>query len=55
MREKAPDSKESMEIGRDWDTTWKNKWPQESDAPGFKDTMKSFFQVGNARLHTTCL
>ena len=45
LREKAPDSKETMEIGRDWDPTWKNKWPQESDVPGFKDTMKAFFQV----------
>jgi hypothetical protein len=34
-----------MEIGRDWDTTWKNKWPQESDAPKFKQTMLQFFQV----------
>lgn len=23
MRESAPDAKESMEIGRDWDPTWK--------------------------------
>ena len=45
LRAKAPDSKETMEIGRDWDTTWKNKWPQESDAPKFKQTMLQFFQV----------
>ena len=42
---KSPDMKESMEIGRDWDKTWRNHWPQESDAPGFKQTMLDFFQV----------
>lgn len=45
LRDKAPDFKESMEIGRDWDSTWKNKWPQETDAPKFKQTMLDFFQV----------
>ena len=55
MREKTPDSKETMEIGRDWDPTRKNKWPQESDVPGFEDTMKAFFQVGDARLCITNL
>ncbi|KZT43064.1 Clavaminate synthase-like protein [Sistotremastrum suecicum HHB10207 ss-3] len=45
LRAKAPDSKESMEIGRDWDATWKNQWPQEKDVPGFKSTMLSFFQT----------
>ncbi|KAJ3822517.1 hypothetical protein F5878DRAFT_629272 [Lentinula raphanica] len=45
LREKAPDFKESMEIGRDWDSEWKNQWPQESDAPGFKRTMLDFFQT----------
>ncbi|GBE79949.1 UPF0676 protein [Sparassis crispa] len=45
LREKAPDFKESMEIGRDWDKTWKNQWPQESDAPRFKETMLQFFQT----------
>lgn len=48
LRASAPDTKESMEIGRDWDKTWKNRWPQEQDAPGFKQTMLQFFQV---RLH----
>ncbi|KAH9943282.1 Clavaminate synthase-like protein [Epithele typhae] len=45
LREKAPDYKESMEIGRDWDATYKNYWPQEADAPGFKSTMLNFFQT----------
>ncbi|KAF8591483.1 Clavaminate synthase-like protein [Ramaria rubella] len=54
MRKKAPDFKESMEIGRDWDTTWKNKWPQESAAPGFKETMKAFFQICHD-LHTSVM
>ena len=45
LREKAPDFKETMEIGRDWDAAWKNKWPQEKDCPAFKDTMLRFFQV----------
>ncbi len=45
LRNKNPDTKETMEIGRDWDKTWRNYWPQESDAPGFKQTMLDFFQV----------
>ncbi|KIK67822.1 hypothetical protein GYMLUDRAFT_36601 [Collybiopsis luxurians FD-317 M1] len=45
LREKAPDFKESMEIGRDWDSVWKNMWPQESIVPGFKTTMLDFFQT----------
>lgn len=45
MRAKAPDSKETMEIGRDWDSTWENKWPKEQDCPGFKETMLQFFQT----------
>ncbi|KAJ7498662.1 hypothetical protein FB451DRAFT_1016350 [Mycena latifolia] len=44
LREKAPDCKETMEIGRDWDSVWKNQWPQEADAPEFKQTMLGFFQ-----------
>lgn len=47
LRASAPDYKESMEIGRDWDTTWKNMWPQESDVPGFKNFMLEFYQVGS--------
>lgn len=43
LRAKAPDYKESMEIGRDWDKTWRNQWPQESDAPRFKQTMLDFY------------
>ncbi|GJJ07522.1 hypothetical protein Clacol_001724 [Clathrus columnatus] len=54
LRSKAPDSKESMEIGRDWDINYKNKWPSESDVPGFKDFMKDFFQTCHD-LHTTVL
>jgi hypothetical protein len=45
LREKAPDNKETMEIGRDWDSVWKNQWPQENAVPGFKQTMLNFFQV----------
>ncbi|KAK7060420.1 hypothetical protein VNI00_001185 [Paramarasmius palmivorus] len=45
LRAKAPDYKESMEIGRDWDSEWKNMWPQESDAPGFKKTILDFYQT----------
>ncbi|KAE9410018.1 Clavaminate synthase-like protein [Gymnopus androsaceus JB14] len=51
LREKAPDFKESMEIGRDWDSHWKNQWPEEADAPGFKQTMLDFFQTCH-NLHT---
>lgn len=32
----VPDFKESIEIGREDDATWKNEWPSESDLPGFK-------------------
>ncbi|KAG8901880.1 hypothetical protein FRB99_005020 [Tulasnella sp. 403] len=45
LRAKAPDFKESMEIGRDWDATWKNQWPEASDVPGFKPTFLDFFQT----------
>ncbi|KAG6335108.1 hypothetical protein ID866_3977 [Astraeus odoratus] len=45
LRKTAPDTKETMEIGRDWDPVWKNKWPKESDLPGFKSTMLQFFQT----------
>ncbi|CAL1701221.1 unnamed protein product [Somion occarium] len=45
LRAKAPDFKESMEIGRDWDKTWKNRWPEEKLVPQFKPTMLSFFQT----------
>ncbi|KIJ56761.1 hypothetical protein M422DRAFT_40347 [Sphaerobolus stellatus SS14] len=45
IRTKAPDYKESMEIGRDWDPLYKNFWPEESEPPGFKQSMKEFFQV----------
>ena len=45
LRNNAPDMKETMEIGRDWDKTWRNHWPQESDVPGFKQTMLDFYQV----------
>ena len=45
LRNKAPDIKETMEIGREWDTTWRNYWPQEGDVPGFRQTMVDFFQV----------
>ncbi|QRW05089.1 hypothetical protein RhiLY_04088 [Ceratobasidium sp. AG-Ba] len=45
LRAQAPDSKESMEIGRDWDATWSNRWPDPKDAPKFKDTFLNFFQT----------
>lgn len=34
-----------MEIGRDWDETWKNQWPQETEVPRFKHTMLDFYQT----------
>ena len=46
LREKAPDYKESMEIGRDWDAEWKNQWPLEKEAPLFKKRMLEFYEVG---------
>ncbi|KAI6047504.1 hypothetical protein EDC04DRAFT_2864561 [Pisolithus marmoratus] len=54
LRKKAPDTKETMEIGRDWDPVWRNKWPKETDVPGFKDTMLQFFQTCH-NLHTVIM
>ncbi|TFK71761.1 Clavaminate synthase-like protein [Pluteus cervinus] len=51
LREKAPDFKETMEIGRDWDSVWQNQWPREPDVPIFKQTMLDFFQTCH-ELHT---
>ncbi|KZT74403.1 Clavaminate synthase-like protein [Daedalea quercina L-15889] len=45
LRAKSPDFKETIEIGRDWDKTWKNHWPEEGAVPGFRDTMLHFFQT----------
>lgn len=45
MRIKAPDAKESMEIGRDWDKTWKNQWPKSGLVPGFEQTFLNFFKT----------
>ncbi|KJA29911.1 hypothetical protein HYPSUDRAFT_245346 [Hypholoma sublateritium FD-334 SS-4] len=45
LREKAPDYKETMEIGRDWDSVWKNQWPSETQAPGFKQNMLDFYET----------
>ncbi|KZO93184.1 Clavaminate synthase-like protein [Calocera viscosa TUFC12733] len=45
LRLTAPDSKESMEIGRDWDSVWKNQWPKEEDVPGFRSTILDFFEA----------
>lgn len=45
LREDAPDYKETMEIGRDWDNVWKNQWPNEADVPLFKTSMLDFYQT----------
>jgi isopenicillin N synthase-like dioxygenase len=45
LREKAPDFKETMEIGRDWDAEWKNQWPSEQEAPLFKKSMVDFYEI----------
>ena len=47
LRDKAPDMKETMEIGFEEDKNWINQWPQESDVPGFKQTMLDFFRVSS--------
>jgi len=54
LRAKAPDFKESMEIGRDWDKTWKNRWPQGGAVPDFRETMLHFFQTCHD-LHTVVM
>lgn len=51
LRAKAPDCKETMEIGRDWDSVWPNQWPHDADAPEFKVTMLDFFRRCH-ELHT---
>ncbi|KZT62319.1 Clavaminate synthase-like protein [Calocera cornea HHB12733] len=45
LRLQAPDTKESMEIGRDWDSVWMNRWPREEDVRGFRGVMLHFFQT----------
>jgi len=45
LRANAPDFKETMEIGRDWDSVWKNRWPSESVTPGFKQRMLDFYET----------
>jgi len=45
LRAEAPDYKETMEIGRDWDSEWKNQWPSESLVSGFKQRMLDFYEV----------
>ncbi|PVG04208.1 Clavaminate synthase-like protein [Serendipita vermifera] len=45
MRAAAPDAKETMEIGRDWDPTWRNRWPKEELVPNFKSTFLDFFRT----------
>ncbi|KAF8138387.1 hypothetical protein EV363DRAFT_1427310 [Boletus edulis] len=54
LRTNAPDMKETMEIGRDWDPVWRNKWPKEADSPGYKQTMLQFFQTCH-ELHVTVM
>ena len=54
LQASALDYKESMEIGRDWDSIWKNMWPWESDVPGFKEFMLDFYQV-NSPQSFSCL
>ncbi|BGP39224.1 hypothetical protein JCM10450v2_003180 [Rhodotorula kratochvilovae] len=54
LREKAPDFKETMEIGKDYregpdDSPFENRWP-EADLPGFKPFMNDFFET-NHQLH----
>ncbi|KAJ7597288.1 hypothetical protein C8J56DRAFT_919687 [Mycena floridula] len=51
LRARAPDFKETMEIGRDWDSAWENQWPQETDCQGFKETMLKFYATCH-ELHT---
>ncbi|KAG6000547.1 hypothetical protein E4U43_001578, partial [Claviceps pusilla] len=46
-RNAAPDLKESLEIGRDADTKFPNKWPNEDDVTslrGFRTDMVDFFE-----------
>ena len=45
QRAEAPDMKETMEIGRDWNSEWRNMWPEEGRVPGFKRTMLDFYRV----------
>ena len=40
-----PDLKESMEIGKEESTDYKNNWPESNDMPDFKPTMLEFYEV----------
>jgi isopenicillin N synthase-like dioxygenase len=53
LRVTAPDYKETMEIGRDWNSVWKNRWPEETDVPGFKQAMLAFYQVSSLLVNDT--
>ncbi|KAI9325421.1 thymine dioxygenase [Zopfochytrium polystomum] len=44
LREAVPDLKESFEIGREEDETYRNRWPDGID--GFRETMLEFFESG---------
>ncbi len=47
LRATAPDLKESMEIGRDDEPGYPNRWPDRIDEEGrrFKEVMHDFFQI----------
>lgn len=54
LRESAPDYKESLEIGREVDPTWKNHWPTEKELPGFRQTMLNFRETAD-KIHLEVL
>lgn len=45
LRKKAPDLKESFEVGREDDPVMPNIWLPESMLPGFKDASLEFYWV----------
>jgi isopenicillin N synthase-like dioxygenase len=45
LRAETPDTKETMEIGREWDSEWRNMWPEEDRVLGFRRTMLDFYGV----------
>ena len=48
LRKKAPDVKESFEVGREDDPVMPNIWLPEDALPGFKEASLAFYWVSSA-------
>lgn len=54
LREIAPYYEESLEIGREVDSEWKNHWPTEKELPEFRKTMLKFRETAD-KIHLQVL